>query len=322
MRNINKFLSLGLALSLTAVPVLAEDATITTSGTNQDVQVTADVASSWEVTIPKEVVLTNPDGGSGDYTGTIPVTVKGDIGTAEVITVDTNGDLALSDTTGANAEAVNAAITKGNTEFNFAALTGGQTAETSHSVEATLTPGEWKGILQFNINLATVGSQTPVTSPVAAYDENGEEVATWAELGIDLSLDYEHLSGDSNYYKTAETSGYYALTNRYPTATKVVIPEGETRIGKGAFDGCTTLTSIEIPASVTFIGNSAFTNCGITSITLPDGLSRIDAYALECPNLTSVTWRGTTYTDKNEFNQALATAGIELGLNGAGDVWY
>lgn len=40
-----------------------------------------------------------------------------------------------------------------------------------------------------------------------------------------------------------------------------VVPEGETKIGRAAFLGCTALTSIEIPNSVTEIGENAFYEC-------------------------------------------------------------
>lgn len=43
--------------------------------------------------------------------------------------------------------------------------------------------------------------------------------------------------------------------------TKVVLPEGTTRIGRSAFRGCKYLTNIYIPESVTEIAESAFTGC-------------------------------------------------------------
>ena len=46
------------------------------------------------------------------------------------------------------------------------------------------------------------------------------------------------------------------------TETQLVIPEGATKIGVLAFDGCTSLASVSIPASVTSIAEYAFRNCG------------------------------------------------------------
>lgn len=153
MKHAKQILSLGMALALAIpVPVLAEDATIN-SNTTQDVKVTATVGSSFEVTIPKEITLTSDKTGTGTYTGSIPVTVKGDIGTNQLITVDTNDSVSLADSTEASTEAITATITKDETEFDFNTLTGGQTATANHSVSANLTPGTWEGTATFSINL-------------------------------------------------------------------------------------------------------------------------------------------------------------------------
>ncbi len=56
----------------------------------------------------------------------------------------------------------------------------------------------------------------------------------------------------------------------------VIVPEGVTRIGDVAFQGCTGLTAITLPESLTHIGYGAFRGCtGLTAITLPKGLVRI-----------------------------------------------
>ncbi len=83
--------------------------------------------------------------------------------------------------------------------------------------------------------------------------------------------------------------------------TSVALPSGLTRIGAHAFDG-SALTSITIPDSVTFIGEQAFSYCyGLvdadgfviirdvlylyngqaTELVIPDGVTRIEAYAFE-----------------------------------------
>ena len=50
--------------------------------------------------------------------------------------------------------------------------------------------------------------------------------------------------------------------------TELVIPQGVTSIGYGAFEGCSGLTSVTIPDSVTSIGRYAFYVCsGLTSVT-------------------------------------------------------
>ena len=71
----------------------------------------------------------------------------------------------------------------------------------------------------------------------------------------------------------------------------VVIRNGVTSIGDGAFKGCTGLTSVTIPDSVTSIGDSAFFDCtGLTSITIPDSVTSIGDSAFHgCTGLTSIT---------------------------------
>ncbi len=70
----------------------------------------------------------------------------------------------------------------------------------------------------------------------------------------------------------------------------IVIPEGVTSIGNGAFSNCSGLTSVTIPDGVTSIGSQAFSNCsGLTSVTIPDSVTSIDTYAFDwCDNLDAV----------------------------------
>ena len=70
----------------------------------------------------------------------------------------------------------------------------------------------------------------------------------------------------------------------------VTITSGES-IGGSAFYGCTGLTSITIPDGVTNIGESVFSGCtGLTSITIPDGVTNIGESVFSgCTGLTSIT---------------------------------
>ena len=188
MRRLTKLLSLSLALScLLTTPVFAEDATITSAG-SQSVQVTATVGSSFEVTIPKAVTLTSTESGTGTYEASIPVTVKGDIPTNQVITVDTSDTILLTNTANTSTtETADATITKGTTEFDYNTLTGGQTATTSHGVSAELTPGTWSGTASFEITLG---------EPVIEYTN-----LLWSWKPSD---GYEEVTGATNVVKLSD----------------------------------------------------------------------------------------------------------------------
>ena len=62
-------------------------------------------------------------------------------------------------------------------------------------------------------------------------------------------------------------------------------------IGKCAFKGCSGLTSLTLPDGITEIGDEAFEYCsGLTSLTLPDGITEIGSSAFfGCSGLTSLT---------------------------------
>ena len=78
----------------------------------------------------------------------------------------------------------------------------------------------------------------------------------------------------------------------------VVVPEGVTSIGGGAFGECESLTSIVLPEGVTSIGDYAFYWCtSLTSVVIPEGVTNIKDYAFGwCFNLTSVTLPSTLET--------------------------
>ena len=75
-------------------------------------------------------------------------------------------------------------------------------------------------------------------------------------------------------------------TSRIPSDGSV------TRIGDGAFAGCSNLTNITIPDEITYIGNSAFISCiNLESIAFGKNVAVIGSYAFsDCVKLTNIAF--------------------------------
>ena len=80
------------------------------------------------------------------------------------------------------------------------------------------------------------------------------------------------------------------LTKYVGQGGDVVVPEGVTSIGEGAFYQCSGLRSITIPEGVTSIGGMAFRGCeNLTEVNLPKSLDHITMLAFqECHSLNSI----------------------------------
>lgn len=76
----------------------------------------------------------------------------------------------------------------------------------------------------------------------------------------------------------------------FSSLTNLVIAEGATSIGEGAFSGCTRLIYVTIPSSVTNIGECAFRYCsGLRSMTVSSSVASVAETAFYgCSSLTIV----------------------------------
>ncbi|MEE1459837.1 MAG: leucine-rich repeat domain-containing protein [Segatella copri] len=87
------------------------------------------------------------------------------------------------------------------------------------------------------------------------------------------------------------------------------------KIGDYAFFGCSGLTSLTLPSGVTEIGDYAFSGCsGLTSLTLPSGVTEIGDYAFSgCSGLTSLTLpSGLTEIGHKAFNGCSGLTSLTL----------
>ena len=87
------------------------------------------------------------------------------------------------------------------------------------------------------------------------------------------------------------------------------------KIGDNAFDGCSGLTSITLPSGLTWIGGYAFDGCsGLTSLTIPSGVTGIGDNAFDgCSGLTSLTIPfSVTWIGCNAFSGCSGLTSITL----------
>jgi hypothetical protein len=72
---------------------------------------------------------------------------------------------------------------------------------------------------------------------------------------------------------------------------RITLPDTLTSIGSFAFYGTLALTAITLPASLTSFGDGSFYSSGLTSIAIPDKVTRINYSCFAyCSSLTSVTF--------------------------------
>ena len=124
------------------------------------------------------------------------------------------------------------------------------------------------------------------------------DIAAWCNISINTS---------------AHPLGYAKLYLNNKLVTNVIIPDGVTRIGKGAFAYCNSLKTITIPSSVTVIGAAAFESCSnLNSVTISDGVTTIgDGAFYDCDALKSVVIpNSVSYIGDSAFEYCTSLASV------------
>ena len=121
------------------------------------------------------------------------------------------------------------------------------------------------------------------------------EIGDWAFLGcsslqsIDVSNDNIHFASVDGILFNKDLTAIVRFPQKYDVK-EYVIPNSVTKIGNGAFSGCSSLQSIDIPDSVTEIGNGAFSGCSsLQCIDIPNRVTEIGVSAFgDCSSLQSI----------------------------------
>jgi uncharacterized repeat protein (TIGR02543 family) len=85
-----------------------------------------------------------------------------------------------------------------------------------------------------------------------------------------------------------------------------------TSIGVSAFEGASNLTSINL-TGITSLGDAAFKNTGLTSVTIPETITRIGKYVLSGSNITIATVRGNQTIGAGAFANCIYLTTLNIG---------
>ncbi len=153
------------------------------------------------------------------------------------------------------------------------------------------------------------------------------EITESGECGENITWDLDEngtltLSGNgemSDYIQKSPFAEMESIKN-------VIIEDGITSVGNGAFWGCNTIKTISIPDSVTEIGSNAFEDCtSLESVNIPYGVTIINGMTFaNCTSLKEITipdsvetiWYGAFYkcTSLTEVELPLSITTLSYGV--------
>ena len=142
------------------------------------------------------------------------------------------------------------------------------------------TKEEWDSIQIGNDNSDVLGCVK-----IYCYDGTCGDNLTYIYNGVDTLT----INGTGDMYDYVDNKVPW-ISCGLKNIENIVIIEGVTSIGNGAFSSCTNLISILIPNSVEYIGKWAFVYCkSLKNVIIGENVTEIGSYAFqECESLTSI----------------------------------
>lgn len=182
------------------------------------------------------------------------------------------------------------------------------TVEQISSVPAYMKAAEWKDFSHYS----GVTEIDGITYYVSKEDNSKADI-----LAVDASVTEPNIRSkvtiDGKEYPLTYIGSEIFQGNPY--ITKVVIPEGVTKICDFAFADCTWLTSVTLPSSVTVIGKNAFCRCSsLVDVNLSSGITQIDTETFRsCPKLKSIVIpEGVTLIGDSAFDKCSQLESVVL----------
>ena len=305
------------------------------------------------ITVPDGLTLAQNEGKTA-FESSANVNAKGNINPAKRVVVTTPTDITYShaDDDSVTADGTvtfgTADGTNQMTTWSAKELHDGGTSGVNKPISATVPMTEVEYIGTYNATVHYNISVEAKEKVAGVYNASGDLLADWATLktsGLDMS---KHASGEP--YGAKSLRGVLDSLGYTDTTTEVIVPDTETVIGDWALSYLTEVTTITLPSTVTYIGDYAFVNdTKLTGITLPDSITYMgqnvfdkdslittinipssvttlsestfankstwdgNSNVLGC-TLTSVTYKGTTYTNSTDAGNALVGNVTNYGL--------
>ena len=130
--------------------------------------------------------------------------------------------------------------------------------------------------------------------------------------------DFDFIAGKMTLLEVLDLSG--ATVSVVPDVAfldaalqRVVLPEGLTEIGYGAFAGCKALSQVNFPSTLTAISAIAFKGTALTAITLPASVAHVGNGAFaQCLSLTTVALH-SAYIGSEAFKGDTRLATLVIG---------